>query len=307
MLDTIIVRNIKSFLVVFLMATIVSGCVKEKENELSYDTHCNKEKLLNLKGKTLAIILFDFNGNLLKYSTPLKPSTAKIVMDIQKEQLLSQFWPIFKLKDISDNSEILKNNKPTIKEPEVIGKIIKEVNADGGLLITNIYGYKMSSGPLLLAILQALLEKIAPEQFKDMLDFMFGPSSVDSYEFASNTYIVDKDGKVVWNFYGKVSSTPEPFKIFEKPIEFLSDRGVTDFMGMDPSDQAIVKALSIISGQYIKYQTWLILRDFEGNQNKNYLNDYPENKRNKYIVVYPASYKHTGLDLYDAPSIGNKN
>lgn len=244
-------------------------------DKVPYDTHCNQQKLSELKGKKMALI-FLYNNSQIMASEDLGPSTSHIVLDYQKNKFLSEFDSLFKIEDVSDNSQVLK-------ECSSIREILQKIDADGGILVTNDYGYKMSSN-----LLQGIWEKILP-WFKDFIRVMFG-SNVEYYDFASNTYIVDKEGKVVWNFYGKISASPERKLTIGEIAEGVA--------GGDPSEKKVIKAMIPITNHYTEYMRWLVEADLNGTLNKSYY-DYP--KRGGRISIFPASADSYLPLISDAP------
>lgn len=277
--------NLFIFLIV---GFLVSSCTKIED--LNYDTRCDKAKLLQLINKNLVIILFDYNSKLPTYGTSVDSSIADVILKIHKNKFLSSFGSLFNLQDITTDS-LLNTEIQKIKfyNQQSIMKVILSNNADGSIIITNNYGYKMSSGPLIPSLIKRGLEAISSKQTKPARDFLFGPSNVGHYIFASNIYITDKQGNKVWNFHGKVSALPEPFRMFKNPKVFISDEFLNDFMGFDPSQKTIIRAIALIADQYLKYTNWLVTQDIKGSAGKSYFLDYPKEKRDKHIRVYPVS------------------
>lgn len=274
--------------VIFILLTIsTAGCANVKE--LQYNTNCNREKLLELKGNALAILSYEYDDELLVSGEPVELSGAQIAADNQKAKLLSEFDSLFEIRDVSTNLSVLKGRKLSIDNPQLIREILRDIDADGGILITNAYGYEMGgAGGILDRVLEKYIEPILPEEglFRRLFEFMLGPTEVESYFFASNTFIVDKEGNTIWNFHGKVYAIPAPSEILEafKPNEFA--RGI---FGLDPSQQRLVKAMTLISNHYTGYIRWLVQADLDGMPDKNYFTGYPKEKITPYISVYPAS------------------
>jgi len=230
-----------------------------------------------LQSRTLAILSYGYTDQLLSDTDHLDSSAASIVAEHQKAKFASEFSSLFKITDVSNNPSVLKGRMPRIDNPELMSEILQEVGADGGILIASDYGYGMSGN-----LLQAIAEKVLP-WFKGLVRTMFG-SNVEGYYFASNTYIVDKEGKVVWNFYGKASASPN--------VEFTIGGLAEAYAGGDPAQQKAVGAMVPITDHYVEYLTWLVQADIGNSSNKNYFTDYPKEKRDKHINVYPASDKH---------------
>lgn len=270
---------------ILILTLFTAGCVDT--GKLQYNTNCDQQKLIELEDKTLVILSYEYD-ELILGADHLEPSVAQIVADHQKAKFLSEFGSLFKVKDVSNNFSVLKGRKPSIDNPELVSEILQEIDADGGILITNAYGYGMGG-----SVLQKILEAILPKKW---VRVVFGPSIIEGYYFASNTYIVDKEGNTIWNFYGKVSSSP---KVLEsvKPEEFA--RSV---IGLDPSQQRLVKAMMSITDHYTEYIKWLMQADIDKSPNKNYFTDYPEEKRDRYIGVYPASDRSHVPHVSSAPA-----
>jgi len=351
--------------IILLVTIFIAGCVNV--GDIQYNTNCDHQKLLELKGEKVVLLSFKYNKKILLDVDALNPSTAQIVADHQKAKFLSEFNSLFQIKlfswedisrndskqfieflndnlkiewienatinksddgkvititkennslrfwineeenkvnleissgevyeyilkdengklniysspirDVSNNHLVLKGRKPNINNPEVIGEILQELDADGGIIVTNTYGYKMST---------PVPEEI-PEPLNGFVKFIVGPSSVEYYCFASDTYIVDEEGNIIWNFYGKVAMLPKVLD-FIKPEEFTRM-----FIGLDPSEQNLVKAMIIITDHYTDYLMWLIQKDIDNSPNKNYFTYYHKEKKNGYPEVYPALDEH---------------
>lgn len=270
-----------------LIAILTAGC--SNVEELQYNTNCDEQKLLELEGRTLAILSYEYDDALLVSGEPLEPSIAQIVADHQKAEFLSEFDSLFKIKGVSNDPSVLKGRELSIDNPQLIREILRDVDADGGILVTNAYGYKMTgTGGILDEAVDEYIGSILPEEglFRRLFEFMLGPTKVEAYFLASNTFIVDKEGETIWNFYGKVYAMPAPSEIVKafKPKEFV--RGL---FGLDPSQQRLAKAMMPISSYYTRYIRWLVQADLDGAPNKNYFTSYPKEKITQYISVYPAS------------------
>lgn len=271
--------------VVFISVMFAGGCVNV--GELQYNTNCDQQELIELKGKTLVVLSNEYSDELIEYGDTLEHSVAQIIADNQKAKLLTEFSSLFHMKDVSSNLSVLKGWRPSIDNPRLIVEILQDTDADGAILITNSYGYKLSS-----SLLQGILEAILP---KDWVRTMFGPSTVETYFFASNTYIVNREGTIIWNFYGKASALPKVSEFF-KLEEFA--RG---FIGLDPSEQRLVQAIVPLANHFTEYIRWLVQADIDKSPNKNYYTDYPAEKKDKCIGVYPASDKSHAPFLSDVP------
>ena len=271
--------------IVFIFTISVGGCTDVEE--LQYDTNCNQQKLVELKGKTLVIISNEYNDKLIQYGDTLEPSIAQIIADNHKYKLMDEFNSLFHMRDVSSNFSMLKGRGLSTYNPKFIIEFLQDVNADGAILITNSYGYKLSS-----SLIQGILEAVLP---KDWVRTMFGSSNVEMYLFASNMYIVNKEGSIIWNFYGKAYALPEASELLN-----LEEFG-RSFAGLDPSTQRLVKAFIPLTNHFTEYIRWLVEADINESQNKNYYTDFPEEKKEKRINVYPASDKSHLPFLSDIP------
>jgi len=215
---------------------------------------------------------------LLQGSEILNPTTANAVSDAHKSDFITKSGKIFTVKDITSANAIQISQPYGLPSSETIKKVLlEEGEFDGGILVSNSYGYQMS-GP----VLEKGLEKIFP---KDWVGVTFGPSNVEFYYFASNTYIVNKEGKAIWNFYGKAAMLPVPLT---GTAAEEADKFMRSVVGLDPSDKELAKASIAIASHYTKFLVWLIDADINQAPNKNYFSDYPGISENKHIVVYPA-------------------
>lgn len=250
-----------TWVIVVLIVVMLSGCSVKK---IQYDTICNQQKLLDLKGKKLVILSFEYRDSPLADYETLEPAVAQKIVDAQKTKFMSEFGSLFDIEDVSTDFSLLRDRKPSIDNPHLVSEILQELDADGGILITNAYGYELTPG--------------------DTVQFFF---------FASDTYIMDKEGNVVWNFYGKAGASPGFLETI-KPGEMI--RSV---FGQPPSDQRLIQAMGAISDIYTEYIRWLVEADIDNLPNKNYFIDYPEERRNDDICIFPASEKYHAPFLSD--------
>lgn len=266
-------KSTKLWVLALLLAC--SGCA----SSINYDSQYELERLRALKGETVVLLGFNSGANHLVDSA-LEAPAAKVVRDQHKDYFTHAFASSFTLKDASQHS--LPVDADTNDLAEQVRHKLKELNADGALVVANSYGYTMAAGSIQDGVIESFLKKILPEK---LVGPVIGPSQVQSYDFASHTRIFDRDGRVVWSFYGKASALPT-FSEMLKPADLA--RSV---IGLDPSAQNLATAITGISKEYCLFLEWMLRQDFEGRSAKNYFIDYPAQQRSRYVSIFPASDK----------------
>ncbi|MDD5312902.1 MAG: hypothetical protein PHO26_07715 [Dehalococcoidia bacterium] len=236
-----------------------TGC----EYHGQYETHSNFSRLLDLKGKTVALILYEYNDAPL-LSEHFNPAVSQAISKYHKEKFLSEFNSLFTIKDISCDDSLLKGRKPSINQPQFISGILEDTGVEGGFLITNGYGYQMDS-------------------FR---------TCIENYFLISNVYLVDKEGNVIWNFYGKMSANDLTFQSLGEYYKSSINPSnmAKSFLGMVPrSDEEIVQYMGIMTLHYTEYLKWLMEADLSNNSDKGYY-QYPLENKRALIVPVEARY-----------------
>lgn len=252
----------------------IPGC--SNVEDLNYETNSNRQELLTLKGKKLLVLAFEHSDDVFIDADTLEPKTAKTALVEQKIRLLLELKPLFNAVDATGKIDIPERWELTTQYRKLIGKSLRDMKADAALIVTSAYGYKMAG-----AVIPNIIESLAGKNNKKSVRVAFGPSSVQFYYFASITYILNKDGDVIWKFTGKIAALPEP--------KFDVDSLARSFAGLDPANKALAKIMNDLGNNYTEFLVWLLRADLEGSERKNFFTDYPENKKDKKFGIYPAS------------------
>jgi len=276
------------FIGVSLLAVPLWGCGSTAE-QVVVDTHLDRARLQDLRNKKLLLVGV-LDAELPEYGDQVDPSTGKLILSDHSTKLIARLESFFEIQEVSPksltDSEI---EKLRTHDASAIARMAKRENAEGVIVLRAAYGYRMQAGSVLGGIAQKLAEEVS-EEAETAAKMAFGPSNVECYVFGSDTCIADAQGKIAWEFHGKVTALPQPFQAFTDPAEFFSDEFISDFAGLDPSARTISRAMCLIVNEYLAYNEWLLVQDFEGKKAKNFSEDYPEEKKtNKHIVIEPAS------------------
>jgi hypothetical protein len=267
-----------STILVACFALVTAGCT----SKINYDTHPDAEGLRGLRGRPVLLVQFDYKDDLLVYDEPLEESLGRKVADQQKASFINQFGSLFLLRDASGDVVEKYGKNVDLSNKEVLSRILREFGGNGAVVVTVAYGFKMASGSMKDKLEEEALHKVLP---KKAVGILTGPSQVESYDFASNTTLLNKEGRAVWSFYGKASTMPTFSSMFT-PAEFA--RSVA---GLDPSAQNLLLKMVQIGDAYNQYLSWLMQQDFNGEQAKNYFRDCPSDRKNKYVQIFPAENK----------------
>lgn len=248
-------------------------------SKLKYDTHADSDRLRAAKGTPVLLLRFAYADDTLVDDEPLDRALGEKIAAQHKAAFIGALRPFFAIKDVSAEVDARNDTPAVFANPASVSRLVRELGGEAGIVVTTAYAYKMASG--------SLAEEAAKEALKHVISkkaagVVVGPSQVQSYDFASKTMLVDRDGRVLWSFYGKASAMPT-FATTFKPTEFM--RSVA---GLDPSSQNLALKMSQIGEQYTRYLAWLMEQDFNGGIAKNYFSDYPANLRNSAISVFPA-------------------
>lgn len=254
------------------------GCSEsEKLKSYKYDTQVKYEELEKLKGKKLVLITYNHNSNALHGIDNLDHNLSEIVTKKLESQLEQQYAPLFILTSLPSNN---KKNRLNIIDPhnaKVISELIKGASAEGGVITTNAYGYKMKGAS---GILWAGIESVVPEEHKKSYRAVLSHSEVARYYFASVTYIFNAEGEMLWNFSGVASVYPSP--------DFdLAEIG-RSLVGADPSGQKVANEMIKAGNYYNDFSNWLLIKDLDKSNKKNYFSDYPEELKDNKIALYPS-------------------
>jgi hypothetical protein len=266
-------------LVLSLIATALSvGC----SSSIKYDSHCKLEALRQLKGKSVVLIQFDNAGDTIVGATPLEAPVAKAVAEAQRAEFLRVFKSTFNLSDASVRVASVYGKVPQQDPVGFVKRVLRDLRADGGFIVSSSYAYKMNGGSIKDHFVDAFLRQILPDKWVGPLT---GPSQIESYDFASRTVLYNRQGQVVWSFYGKASAMPKLTQMLT-PTQILRSAA-----GLDPSSQNLAAAIVHVSEKHEQFLYWMMQEDLAGVGSKNYFRDYPSDQKDRYIVIFPADDK----------------
>jgi hypothetical protein len=235
-----------SLALTFLLA--VAGCA----SSINYDSQFDRRALQGLQGKPVLLARFYSRDNAILDAKSLDTRLSNAVRSLHKARFLSAFSRIFDIRDVSEQVQAGHRNDATL-----VKSILKHYHADAAFIVANSYGYEMEDHPL------------------------SDPSQIHSYDFASDTVLYDREGHVIWRFYGKASLLPNL-------LQMLSPKNLLrSVAGLDPSSQTVAANMVDISDTYSGFLSWMLQRDLSGIPNKNYFIDYPKERRGK-VQVFPA-------------------
>ena len=257
------------------LLVVLAGCT----SEINYDSHPDVEALRALKSKPVLILQFDYRDDLLVYGESLEGLLADKVVSQQKASFIDQFRTFFELKDVSQEVAKRYGRSADFGNHAFLRRVLQEFGGEGGFVVTTAYAFEMASGSVKDLLQEEALKKVLPKKIVGPLQ---GPSQVQSYDFASKTILVNRDGRAVWSFYGKASTVPTFSSMFT-PKEFM--RSVA---GLDPSAQNLLLKMVQLSDTYNYYLSWMMQQDINGVLAKNYFRDFPSDHKNEYVSIFPA-------------------
>ena len=278
-----------AFLVIVVLAFIFflyfsDWHLSDKGHIYDFNTNCDIKEFAELQGKRLIVSAFDYDELLILDDDPLASFSTYDMKSIdfikayQKEVYLNKLGKFFDLIDISNNTRLLSDLNYRINQAELNKLLIQENNADGALLIINGYGYSQEIG-----LVEALLKMILPKRIFDVSPGMLmGDPMPERHIIASNMLIFNKNGEIIWNFFGV--ATINPVKVPEE--EETQRTRIFAVCPPGPSDIEIIMKAGIES--YVNYIVWLFESDLAGSQKKSYFDDYPDGNKEEHILIFPA-------------------
>jgi hypothetical protein len=250
--------NVRCLSVLSLLAAFcfLPGCAKVKD--IAYDTEADQPQLQALKGKRIAIVAPRYNPGAFS-GKPIADSVVSPLLANHVSLLRKALGPLFTLVD--DPAASGRPLDPA--KPESLSAAMKDAALDGALFVTCSYGFIDLNGTQLW--------------------------------FASNTRLVDRDGRAVWRFYGKAWALQGVAK------SLSAGEIMRNVVGAEALPAAFPEQMATISDAYVSYLGWVLERDLKGEAGRNYFVDYPSDRRNKNIGIYPAAY-NTNPAVADAAS-----
>ena len=262
---------------VLLILVAAAGC----RSKLKYDSHSRPEQLRSLIGKRILLLQFRYKGDVLADAEPLGASLSDLVAEQHKNLFKAEFGSLFPLQDVSDNISERYGKSTVLSDPVLVRRILQEFGGDAGFVVESDYAYEMAGGSIKDEVRDAALKQVLS---KKAVGVLAGPSQIHSYDLASKATLFDREGNVVWTFFGKASALPT-FSTLLQPAEFM--RSVA---GLDPSAQNLAFKMAQVCREYTIYLRWMMEQDLAGSQATNYFSDY-ENGNSKAVSVFPAETK----------------
>jgi len=275
---------VKNAVISLIVSALLFSCTGDIEYTVKYKTNCDQQKLINVKNKKLLILSFDENSGLIKDADFMDSSIVNTIKYNQKASLISELGTLFSVIDATKDFSLYRKKAKPCSDSALIANYLKKSDAEGGILITNAYGLNLYEASTNTSVKDGLEDSIGKRILPKKLNkFLDDPKSIQFYYFASNTFIYDDKGKIIWNFYGKTYAAPKPLEGLN-PVELLRSA-----FWMDPSPKRLFNAYQNITNHYNNFLIWLLKADMQKSKNKNYFTDYPKNLRDKRVFVFPAA------------------
>ena len=202
------------------------------------------------------------------------------------ENFVTKFTPYFEVFDATSGGYDIEKGLLAINDTKSIQNIVSKTDADGGIIVTNSYGYELSWDESFFAgdLVQNALETVISKKAADWFQSLSGPSTVLSYDLVSDSSIVNQNGEVIWRFCGKASAMPSPLSgtANENLEEFTAEHKVVQVPDQEQT------ALEKIYQFYVEYLAWVLESDFKGSPSPNYFTDYPAYDKKSNVTIFPA-------------------
>lgn len=267
-----------------ILSLVLIYVAKRDVDKIEYNTHANQQELRNLRGKTLTLFSIHYDDSLLGDVYPPSPGSVVTVTEYHKGKYITGLSAQFDIVDLAIDTPSLQEIEIRVDQTEKIQSLLKNTNTDGGILVTNCYGYDP-----LMSIEGDLADYFLPKEWADGVDRGISEATSEAYYLASDMYIVNREGEVIWNFFGKATKKT--------------------YTEIDPSPEDIVKNLEFTIDHYTDYIIWLLNKDLEGLPNNNYYEDYLDNRFRSPITVRPFTYldenRWVVLELWDTARSGD--
>lgn len=271
---------------VFILVVIIFSPSVFSTPEYEFNTNCDSEELARLQGKRLLVLAFDYDELLILDADPTESfntydtSSVDDIRAYHKDVYLNKLGEYFDLIDISGNTALLRGRTPGVYQAEVNRQLIYENGVDGALVIHSGYGYSKMIG-----FTEMVLKQVLPKKVFDLFHIPGDDPVIERHVFASNMLILNKNGEVIWNFFGAATINPElvPGTEWEQ-----MKRAIRVWSTADPIQSEIMRITAAGINSYANYNVWLLESDFEDNPEKSYFEDYPDGGRMQHTIIYPA-------------------
>jgi hypothetical protein len=256
--------------------------------EFEYETHCNRQELLELHGKKVLLLAFEYDPGLLvntdrtmSFDT-YQPAVVENVSALEKKVYLSVMGSYFEVSDVSDQPAVLRGRMPGGESAADLSRqIIQEQGAEGAVLVTNGYGYMQQLG-----LLETLLQYVLPDTVLKPATVRTDSPVYEVHLSASNLRILNRNGQDIWSFYGIASTNPGsvPGSALDE-FTTVSRRWNYTVPFQSESERYMAANIDI----YAQYVAWLLEADLDGRSGKNYFTDYLAGKEPVHTRVYSAT------------------
>lgn len=267
------------FMILLVVVTVFGVRSKMKEDkERSYETNVISDQLQQIQGQKLVLLTFEYDQNLL-YGQVMGAEEAQPLIEYHQAQLMEQLGQLFEIEIYSGDPLFIEGSDPSNINPQLLKETLTSLDAAGGVVVRNAYGFQMKN-----SIGDAVEEEIFNDTPVDNVPFLGDPSEVERYFLVSDTYIINKDGNIIWRFFGKSSKIPTPFtgSAAEKVESFFNR-----FAGINPTSEEMFLIMSEVVNLYTDFNKWLIEKDIAGSTDKNFFEDY-DKPGDSVVFIYPA-------------------
>jgi hypothetical protein len=220
-----------------------------------FDTRADQARLADAKSKRVALISFRHADHVIIDAEPPTAAATKILLAHDKERFLDRYGRVFRLVDATALPAARRASAVDGKDPEAVGRMLRDLNFDAGFVVIQSYGFELVGGDLEDAAREKILEAATSKKAGQAIN---GPATVQNYDMASEILLIDNGGRVIWRLFGKAQDWPRPADVFN-PREFGRS-----FAGLAPSLQLMVRSMGRVTDLYTDFGAWAVQRSMEG-------------------------------------------
>ena len=220
-----------------------------------FDTRADQARLADAKGARVALISFRHADHVIIGAAPPPSAATQILLAHDKQRFLARYGRVFRLVDTTARAAGLSASTIDGKDPEAVGRILRDLHFDAGFVVVQSYGFELVGGDLADAAREEILKAVTSEKTAQAIN---GPATVQNYDMASDISLIDSEGHVIWRLFGKAQDWPRPADIFN-PREFARS-----FAGLDPSLQLMVRNMGRMTDLYTDFGASAVQRSMEG-------------------------------------------
>jgi hypothetical protein len=251
--------NLRHQLSAILLVIAIQGCTYQPPK---YITTADTPKLAALKGKTVALVSVAYHTNEFIGLKDIGTAGASFLLDRHSAVIQKEFGSLFRFQT-STNIHPLSLHKPPLKvsDAQQMRQLIQQLNVEAAFVVNCSYGHR----------------------FYNESDWCY---------LVVDTYLVDREGQVIWNFDGKASLvltsfTDTVFDSFDREFNLESKP--------DGLPKSYGPAMCFMIERFTKFTGWLMEQDMAGSSKKGYGTDYPRDiqkadQAKGPFVLLPSSY-----------------